>query len=168
VPAPAICGDRVSLKAVIAFIALAAAGCCATAQDGPVTAESPAKAPGPISPKSESSDPSQPPALNVDQAVLEGGGSMLKVHFSLPPPKSTQWLPVDQKDTYVVDEATGEKFFVLNLVRIGPAAKVRLPKGGGSSFMVFDNRHEHLKPGARITVVIGALKQEHVTLAEEQ
>jgi hypothetical protein len=142
-----------SLKAVTAVIALAVAGACMAAEGGT---------------QSESSKTSQTPALTVDRAFLTGGGSMLQVHFTLPPPKSTQWLAVGEKDTYVADEATGEKFFVLNLVRIGPAAQVRLPKGGGPSYIVIDNRHEHLKPGARITVVIGALKQEHVTVTEQR
>jgi len=33
--------------------------------------------------------------------------------------------------------------------------------------MIIDYRHEHLKPGTKITVVVGALKQEHVTVAEQ-
>ncbi len=105
--------------------------------------------------------------LTVNQAVLVANGSMLEVRFTVPPATTTQWIPTDPKDTYVVDEATGEKYFVLNLVRIGPAAQVRLPKGGGSSYMIIDNRYEHLKAGARITVIIGALKEEHVTVAEQ-
>jgi hypothetical protein len=105
--------------------------------------------------------------LTVNRAVLVANGSMLEVRFTVPPAATTQWIPTDQKDTYVVDETNGEKYFVLNLVRIGPAAQVRLPKGGGSSYMIIDNRHEHLKAGARITVVIGGLKEEHVMVAEQ-
>ncbi|HEX4584579.1 MAG TPA: hypothetical protein VH183_07095 [Burkholderiaceae bacterium] len=105
--------------------------------------------------------------LTVDRAVMAANGSMLEVRFTVPPAATTQWIPTDQKDTYVVDETSGERFFVLNLVRIGPAAQVRMPKGGGSSYVIFDNRHERLKPGATITVVIGALKQEHVKVAEQ-
>jgi len=105
--------------------------------------------------------------LTVERAFMVANGSMVQVRFTVPPAKTTQWIPVDQKDTYLVDEATGEKFFVMNLVRIGPAAQVRVPKGGGSSYMIIDNAHEHLKPGARVTVVIGDLKQEHVTVADQ-
>ena len=105
--------------------------------------------------------------LTVDRAVMVADGSMLEVRFTFPPAATTRWIPTDHKDTYVVNEATGEKFFVLNLVRIGPAAQVRLPKGRGSGYLIIDNRYEHLKPGAKITVVIGALKQEHVTVAEQ-
>ena len=105
-------------------------------------------------------------AMTVDRAVMAVDGSMLEVHFTVAPAPTTQWIPTDRKDTYVVNEATGEKFFVLNLVRIGPASPVRMPKSGGSSYVIIDNRYEHLKAGATITVVIGALKQEHVKVAE--
>jgi hypothetical protein len=104
--------------------------------------------------------------LTVNRVFMVANGSMVQIRFTVPAATATQWVPVDPRQTYVVDEATGEKFFVMNLVRIGPLAQVRLPKGGGSSYMVIDNRHERLKPGTRITVVVGALKQEHVTVAE--
>jgi hypothetical protein len=157
-----------SLNVAIAGIAWAVAASCIAVQSRAEPGDRPANAPHVASPGADSSkSESAVPALTVSRALLAANGSMLQVHFTVPPPKSTQWLPVDQKDTYVVDEATGEKFFVLNLVRIGPAAQTRLPRGGGSSYMVIDNRYEHLKPGARITVVIGALKQEHVKVAEQ-
>ena len=158
-----------SLKATIASIAWAAAVCCAPTQSWAQRSGEPVKADAVGNPKNDSSVSASKAAstLMVDRAFLAGSGSMLRINFKVPAPKTTEWLPVDPKQTYVVDETTGEKFFVLNLVRIGPAAQTRLPKGGGASFIVIDNRHEHLKPGARITVVIGALKQEHVTVAEQ-
>jgi hypothetical protein len=158
-----------SLKTTIAGVAWAAAVCCTPAQSWAQPAGDPVKTGAVADRKNDSSVSASEAAspLTVDGAFLAGSGSMLRVNFKVPAPKTTEWLPVDPKETYVVDEATGEKFFVLNLVRIGPAAQTRLPKGGGASFMVIDNRHEHLKPGARITVVIGALKREHVTVAEQ-
>lgn len=107
------------------------------------------------------------PRLIVNRAVMAANGSMLQVRFTVPVSGATRWIPMEPKDTYVVDETSGEKFYVANLGRIGPAAQVRLPKGGGSTYMIIDNRHAHLKPGAKITVVVGALKLEHVTVAEQ-
>lgn len=156
-------------KTTIAGIAWAAVLCSAPLHGWAQTSDGPIKSGAAASAQADSSVAASaaPSVLTVDRAFLAGGGSMLRVNFKVPSPRTTQWLPVDPKQTYVVDEATGEKFFVLNLARIGPAAQVRLPKGGAASYMVIDNRHEHLKPGARITVVVGALKQEHVTVAEQ-
>jgi len=158
-----------SLKTTIASVAWTAAVCCTSAQSWAQPSGEPVNAGAVADRKNDASLSASgaPSSLTVDRAFLAGSGSMLRVNFKVPAPKTTEWLPVDPKQTYVVDEATGEKFFVLNLVRIGPAAQTRLPKGGGASYMVIDNRHEHLRPGARITVVIGALKQEHVTVAEQ-
>jgi len=102
----------------------------------------------------------------VQSAMFEANGSMLNVRFTVPPSKATQWVQVDPKDAYVLDESSGQKLYVMNLVRIGPAAQVRIPKNGGTSYAIFDNSHDLLKPGARVTVVIGALKQEHVQITE--
>lgn len=154
-------------RGLIAGIAWAAAGCSgiAAAAEALTAVEVHAAAP----PASTQSPAAEVPErkLTVNRAVRVANGSMLEVRFTVPPAATTRWIPTDQKDTYVLDEATGEKFFVLNLVRIGPAGQVRLPKGGGSSYMIIDNRYEHLKPGARVTVVIGALKQEHVMVTDQ-
>jgi hypothetical protein len=129
-------------------------------------ARAPASAPGASAGKPASAQASEP-KLTVNRAVMAANGSMLQVRFTVPASSVTRWIPMQPKDTYVVDETSGEKFYVANLGRIGPAAQVRLPKEGGSSYMIIDNRHEHLKPGAKITVVVGALKQKHVTVAEQ-
>jgi hypothetical protein len=161
--------QRMSRKGLIARVAWAVAGLGAAAINANEV-QGPAETPGILSsPAAQARAAAQAPEpkLAVGRAVIVGNGSMLQVRFSVPTSTVTQWIPVEPKDTYVVDETTGEKFYVTNLVRIGPAAQVRLPKGGGSSYMVIDNRHEHLKPGAKITVVVGALKQEHVTVVEQ-
>jgi len=158
----------VVLRTILVAAAILAAVCCDAAESGA------SRPPGPLSPAAElprdggsvHAAPDQQ-ILRVDRAVLAGEGSMLQLHFTVPKPKNTEWLPVDQKETYVVDEANGEKFYVLKLVRLGPVGQVRLPKGGGPSYLVIDNREEHLKAGAKITVVIGTLKQEHVIVAKE-
>jgi hypothetical protein len=104
--------------------------------------------------------------LIVDRAFVVANGSMLQVRFAVPRAQTTRWVPVGEKETYAIEEASGEKFYVMKLVRIGPAAQVRMPKSGGSGYVIFDNRHERVKPGARITVVIGGLKQEHVLVED--
>jgi len=111
--------------------------------------------------------PSADAPLTVGGAYLAANGSMVKVQFQVPASKTTRWIPTDGKDTYLIDELSGEKYFVLNLTRIGPVAQTRIPKGGGSSYMYFDNRHEDLRAGAKVTVVIGATKLEHVTLVNQ-
>jgi hypothetical protein len=153
-------------RARIAAVAATVAALCTMA--AAVEAPDAGRAPD-ANPAAGAAAPAPAPGgrLTVSKAFIVANGSMLQVRFNVPPSKTTQWIPVDPKDTYVVDEANGEKFFVANLVRIGPAAQVRMPKGGGSTYMVIDNRHEHLKPGALITVVVGGLKQEHVMVAEQ-
>jgi hypothetical protein len=158
-----------SRKALIAGVAWAVAGLWAAAIDA-TEVQGSEPAPGTQGSEAVRADAAaRPPEhkLTVNRAVMVANGSMLQVRFTVPASTTTQWIPVDPKDTYVVDESSGEKFYVANLVRIGPVAQVRLPKGGGSTYMIVDNRHEHLKPGAKITVVVGALKQEHVAVAEQ-
>jgi hypothetical protein len=153
-------------KGRIAGVAWAASALWGAAVAGAVEAQGAPGEKGEPSSAIEASAHVKAPSLAVERAVLVGNGSMLQVHFSIPISTATQWIPMEPNATHVIDEATGERFFVENLVRIGPAAQTRLPRGASASYMVIDNRHEHLKAGAKITVVVGGLKQEHVTVVE--
>jgi len=70
----------------------------------------------------------------------------------------------DQPGTFLIDEATGEKFFLLHLQRIGKVgASVQADEKTVRS-IIFKNRDGLLKPGARVTLVIGEDRREHLLL----
>ena len=65
-------------------------------------------------------------------------------------------------EIYLVDESTGEKFSVVRLERIGRIAEFRVPGEKDVHHIMFRNREGKLKIGSRVTVVVGAARQEHL------
>ena len=65
-------------------------------------------------------------------------------------------------EIYLVDESTGEKFSVVRLQRIGRIAEFRVPGEKDVHHIMFRNREGKLKIGSRVTVVVGAARQEHL------
>jgi len=72
----------------------------------------------------------------------------------------------DRRETYLVDETTGEKFFLLALQRIGKVDRVPEPGDQPVHNLVFKNRDGLLKAGARVTLVVGELRSKHLLLEQ--
>ena len=71
---------------------------------------------------------------------------------------------VDPAEIYMVDEATGEKFPVMRLQRIGKLAEFNVPGEDGTRYVMFRNREGMLKAGKRVTIVVGKTRQEHLLI----
>jgi hypothetical protein len=65
-------------------------------------------------------------------------------------------------EIYLVDESTGERFSVVRLQRIGRIAEFSVPGEKDVHQIMFRNREGKLKIGSRVTVVVGAARQEHL------
>jgi hypothetical protein len=65
-------------------------------------------------------------------------------------------------EIYMVDESTGERFSVVRLQRIGRIAEFSVPGEKDVHQIMFRNREGKLKIGSRVTVVVGAARQEHL------
>ncbi len=65
-------------------------------------------------------------------------------------------------EMYLVDEATGERFSVVRLQRIGRLAEFSAPGEKGVHSIMFRNREGKLKIGSRVTVVVGGARTENV------
>ena len=71
---------------------------------------------------------------------------------------------LDAQDIYMIDEATGEKYAVVRLQRIGRLAEFSVPGESGIHHIMFRNRDGRLKIGKRVTVVIGKTRHEHLLI----
>ena len=69
-------------------------------------------------------------------------------------------------EAYLIDESTGERFPVVRLHRIGRLAEFTVPGEKDVHNILFRNREGKLKPGARVTVVFGSIRKEHLQLRE--
>lgn len=102
-------------------------------------------------------------ALDVVQCRLMSQGEFVGVRFRV--------IGIDAFDpgaleAYLIDESTGERFPVVRLQRIGRLAEFSVPGEPDVHSVLFRNRDGKLKVGARVTVVVGAARKEHLLLRE--
>jgi len=116
-------------------------------------------------PAKEALPPPPPPGLqlSVVQCRLAANGEFVGVRFRV---TGVDRFDPDAAETYLVDESTGEKFFVVRLQRIGRLAEFSAPGEKDVHHVMFRNREGKLKLGTRVTVVVGPARQEHLLLQE--
>jgi hypothetical protein len=137
----------------------------AAAQPAPAAADAPAA--GAAMPAADAAAPAPAvQALMVERAALTAEGAMIEVRFALPPSNTARFLPLEDSQTFLVDEASGKKYFVVRMGVLGPLGQKRIPKGSGKGYFMIDNRFKTLQAGATVTVVVAGLKQEHVTVTQ--
>lgn len=110
------------------------------------------------SPKKEALRP-PPPRMEDVQLQLAASREFVGLRFRMI--GSDEFNP-KVTEIYLVDESTGEKFFVVRLQRIGRMAEFRVPGEKGLHHIMFRNQEGKLKIGSRVTVVVGSAHQEHL------
>ncbi|MCX7794631.1 MAG: hypothetical protein N2257_09555 [Thermodesulfovibrionales bacterium] len=98
--------------------------------------------------------------LEVKEAILVASGRVVEVKYRICGDIKTR--PLNPKETYIVDELTGEIIFVERPPRLFGGSK-QIP----FSYIVFPNNKGVIKKGGLITVVIGGLRQEHIRVMEQ-
>ncbi len=65
---------------------------------------------------------------------------------------------------YLIDQDTGAKFLVPNPPKTGPLRTSNKPQQDRVYWMFFGNLGRYVKPGSKVTVVIGDFKAENLTV----
>jgi hypothetical protein len=104
--------------------------------------------------------------LEVIKAKLIKNGIFLDVHFRI---RGGVGKPnVDSRHfgyAYVIEESTGEKFYVQRFAKFGALGQKRLDEGPISIARI-DNEGGKIRKYLRVTFVIGGLRQEHILVEE--
>ncbi len=112
--------------------------------------------------------------VEIVAALVTGGGEIIDVRYRLVEGKAS----TDPMQTYILDEATGERLNVMQASKIGRLASGRIrgdedlpealrdPDFKPVSYALFMNKGGKVKAGTKMTVVIGGIKEEHVVLGE--
>lgn len=107
--------------------------------------------------------PASAPELDVLQFRLVSNGEFVGLRFRV---TDVETFDSGAMEAYLIDEATGEKFPIVRLQRIGRLAEFAVPGEKGVHNILFRNREGKLKVGTRVTVVVGAARKEHLRLQE--
>jgi hypothetical protein len=65
---------------------------------------------------------------------------------------------------YLIDEASGAVMAVPNVPKVGSMRSTRKPLKDRGYAILFSNPQKHIKPGSKVTVVIGDIKVEHLVV----
>jgi hypothetical protein len=105
--------------------------------------------------------PAVAPRVEVLSCRLAANGEFVEVRYSL---HVTAEFAPNSPEAYLLDEATGEKFFVMRLQRVGLLSDKAGAEGKAARSVIFRNREGRLKPGSLVTLIVGSIRQEHVPL----
>ena len=113
--------------------------------------------------KKELRPPPPPPELDVVQCRLVSNGEFVGLRLRV---IGVEKFDPGAMEAYLIDESTGERFPVVRLQRIGRLAEFTVPGEKDLHNILFRNREGKLKVGARVTVVFGSIRKEHLQLQE--
>ncbi len=145
---------------------LALAACSGPAHDAG-TAQA-AVAPQPVVHQAPVPDPGPYADLGIriESLRLTGADYLLDFRYRVLDPAKAARLLNSRKRPYLLDEATGEKVFVPESSKLGPIrSSGRNLKKNRIYFALFVNPGRLIKPGAKVTVVLGGHRFEHLRVA---
>jgi hypothetical protein len=154
-------------------VAAGLAGCAAPqrAQIAKSGAEdvTPARTESPVAPPAAAHAENGSPAgaefgIAVQGLRLTGGGYFLDFRYRVTDPaKAQSWMDEHSK-AYLIDQATGTRFYVPSPPKIGSLRqKARgAPRGDRTYAALFANPGRFVKPGAKVTVAVGSLQLENL------
>lgn len=107
--------------------------------------------------------PADVPRIEVIYCRLAPSDEFLDVRFRI---HGAAKFDPDPSNTYLIDEGTGEKYYILRLQRIGRLAESGASDETAARSIMFRNIDRKLKPGASVTLVAGELRREHIIVGK--
>lgn len=133
---------------------------CSTAPDRPHGAYGAAPAEG------EASPVEQQLGIRVDGITLSAAGYMLDFRYHVNDPEKAAPLLDRKIKPYLLDEASGARFLVPDTPKLGslrPTSRNHAIQRSGY-YMLFANPGRYLKPGSRVSLVLGETRIDHLTV----
>ncbi|HEY6872686.1 MAG TPA: hypothetical protein VI298_08180 [Geobacteraceae bacterium] len=118
-------------------------------------------------PASRSDEADGPQKLGVKPVAirLTAAGQMIDFRYRVVDPKKSLPLFSRQTKTYLVEQASGNTFAVPADTKLGPLrSSSREPLAGKEYFIIFANPGGQLQRGSRVTVAVGDVKIENLTI----
>lgn len=103
------------------------------------------------------------PRIEVIYCRLASNHEFVEVRFRM---HGMGTFQPDPSGTYLVDEGSGEKYYIVQLQRVGRMADIGNPEGSAAHSVLFRNLERKIKPGATVTLVTGGLRQERVVVGQ--
>lgn len=115
--------------------------------------------------KSDSLDQKQASGIKITALRLTSAGYMIDVRYQVTDLlKAQKWLRQDI-ETYLLEQESGSKLMVPNAPRIGLLRQIPAKeKQEKTYFMLFANPGKFVKPGNKVSLVMGDMKMENLSV----
>ena len=101
--------------------------------------------------------------IQIESLRLSAGGHMIDFRYRVLDPEKAAALAKRENKPCLIDEATGATFVVPRTPKIGPLRQTAQRLTAGKVYwMFFSNPGKFIKLGAKVTVVIGDFRAEHL------
>jgi hypothetical protein len=87
-------------------------------------------------------------------------GALVKFSFRVVDPKKAKIINNDKSTPLLIDEASHAALHIPVLEQIGKLRQTNTPEAGREYSMLFSNKDRYVKPGNRVSVVIGTFHLE--------
>lgn len=151
--------NRIGRRILWAAVLLLLLGSCTAKKEA--LAPPPGPPPSAPPPAPPSPAPPSPARVEVTQLQMTANREFIGVKLRI---AGGERIDLDATEIYMIDEATGEKYSVVRLQRIGRLAEFSVPGETGVRHVMFRNHEGKLKVGKRVTVVIGKSRHEHLVI----
>lgn len=102
--------------------------------------------------------------IEITRLHITASGYMIDFRYRVLDAVKAKELFNRQKKPYLIDQATGKVMAVPNIGKVGPLRNSNMPKEGKIYWMFFDNMMGLIKPGSKVTVVIGDFRVEDLVV----
>lgn len=104
--------------------------------------------------------------IRPESIMVSGAGHLIDFRYRVTDPeKAVKILGEPKLKTYLVDEASGVKLAVPSSPKVGSLRQTTMtPEEGRLYFCMFSNPNNLIKPGSKVTVVMGDLRAEDLVV----
>jgi hypothetical protein len=103
--------------------------------------------------------------IEVSSIRLSANGYMVDFRYKVLDPQKAATLADPDAKPYLIDQASGVKAYVPRSPKVGPLRQsAEQLTAGKVYFTFFSNRSHRIKPGSKVTVVIGRFKAENLVV----
>ena len=105
--------------------------------------------------------------IEIQGIRYTAGGYMLDFRYRIKDPEKAAYILDRRNKAYLIDQSTGARFAVPAPAKVGPlrqTTRTGKPIANRTYFIFFANPGQYIKPGSKVSVVIGDIKIENLTV----
>jgi hypothetical protein len=102
--------------------------------------------------------------IEITSVRMAADGHMVDFRYRVLDAKKAETLFVRKNKPYLVDQTSKKVLAVPSMGKIGPLRTANKPQAGRIYWMFFGNNQGLIKPGSKVTVIIGDFRAENITV----